>query len=76
MCKGSSEGGEEGKTQLLMQVQVIWVDSGWDGLSLADLVTPAQVKKAYLDLFLSFLLALLLFTFLVLFGERKYLFPY
>eukprot|EP00026_Physarum_polycephalum_P003421 Phypoly_transcript_03432.p1 GENE.Phypoly_transcript_03432~~Phypoly_transcript_03432.p1 ORF type:complete len:688 (+),score=155.49 Phypoly_transcript_03432:186-2249(+) len=45
----ASRGGRASNLRALLSTlhEVIWVDSGWDALSLADLVTTAQVKKAY-----------------------------
>jgi hypothetical protein len=46
----ASRGGRQNNLRSLLSTlhEVIWVDSGWDALSLTDLITPAQVKKAYI----------------------------
>jgi hypothetical protein len=46
----AQRGGRQNNLRSLLSTlhEVIWVDSGWDALSLAELVTPIQVKKAYL----------------------------
>lgn len=46
----AQRGGRQNNLRSLLSTlhEVIWVDSGWDALSLAELVTPVQVKKAYL----------------------------